>query len=59
MDEIDFRTYLSFLAENQIKHSFHLYACAVMKNHIPLMAVEPSLCQKCMGGQSLVIWRGN
>jgi len=35
MDEMDFRTYLSFLAEYQIKHSFRLYACALMKSHIP------------------------
>jgi len=29
MDEKDFRTYLSFVAEYQIKHSFHLCACAL------------------------------
>ena len=34
LDERDFRTYLSFLAEYKSKHSFHLYAYALMKNHV-------------------------
>lgn len=49
MDEKDFRTYLSFVAEYQIKHSFHLCACALMKSHIPLMAVEATPLSKVYG----------
>jgi len=49
LDEKDFRTYLSFLAEYKTKHSFHLYAYALMKNHLHLlMAVEETPLSKIM-----------
>ena len=49
LDERDFRTYLSFLAEYKSKHSFHLYAYALMKNHLHLlMAVEETPLSKIM-----------
>jgi REP element-mobilizing transposase RayT len=49
LDERDFRTYLSFLAEYKTKHSFHLYAYALMKNHLHLlMAVEETPLSKIM-----------
>ena len=37
LDEKDFRTYLSYLSEYKNKHSFHLYAYALMKNHLHLL----------------------
>ncbi len=49
LDEKDFRTYLSFLAEYKTKHSFHLYAYALMKSHLHLlMAVEETPLSKIM-----------
>ena len=49
LDEKDFRTYLSFLAEYKTKHSFHLYAYALMKNHLHLlMAIEETPLSKIM-----------
>jgi len=45
----DFRTYLSFLAEYRTKYSFHLYAYALMRNHLHLlMAVEETPLSKIM-----------
>ena len=49
LDEKDFRTYLSFLAEYKTKYSFHLYAYALIKNHLHLlMAVEETPLSKIM-----------
>lgn len=49
LDEKDFRTYLSYLSEYKNKHSFHLYAYALMKNHAHLlMAVEETPLSKVM-----------
>jgi putative transposase len=49
LDEKDFRTYLSFLAEYKSKHSFHLYAYALMKNHLHLlMEVKETPLSKIM-----------
>jgi len=35
LEEIDFKTYLSYLSEYKSKYSFYLYAYALMKNHSP------------------------
>jgi putative transposase len=49
LDEKDFITYLSYLSEYKSKHSFHLYAYALMKNHAHLlMAVEETPLSKVM-----------
>ena len=49
LDEKDFRTYLSFLAEYKTKHSFHLYTYALMKSHLHLlMPVEETPLSKIM-----------
>ena len=49
LDKKDFKTYLSFLAEYKRKFSFHLYAYALMKNHLHLlMAVEEIPLSKIM-----------
>jgi len=37
LDERDFRTYLSYLSEYKSKHSFSLYAYALLKNHLHLL----------------------
>jgi len=34
LDEKDFRTYLSYVSEYKAQYSFHLYAFALMRNHI-------------------------
>jgi REP element-mobilizing transposase RayT len=48
-DEKDFRTYLSYLSEYKNKYSFHLYAYALMRNHLHLlMEAEESPLSKIM-----------
>jgi REP element-mobilizing transposase RayT len=37
LDERDFGTYISYLSEYKNKHSFHLYAYALMKTHLHLL----------------------
>ncbi len=37
LDSVDFQTYLSYLAEYKSRFSFHLYAYALMKNHVHLL----------------------
>ncbi len=37
LDERDFGTYISYLSEYKKKHSFHLYAYALMKTHLHLL----------------------
>lgn len=37
LNEVDFKTYLSYLSEYKNKYHFHLYAYALMKNHLHLL----------------------
>ena len=37
LDKGDFRTYIAYLSEYKSKYSFHLYAYALMKNHLHLL----------------------
>src|SRR4030043_1826470 len=37
LDKADFQTYLSYLAEYKSRFSFHLYAYALMQNHLHLL----------------------
>lgn len=37
LDQRDFRTYISYLSEYKGKHSFYLYAYALMKTHLHLL----------------------
>lgn len=37
LNEVDFKTYLSYLSEYKTKYHFHLYAYALMKNHLHLL----------------------
>ena len=49
LDEGDFKTYLSYLSEYKSKYNFHLYAYALMKNHLHLLfEVEETPLSKIM-----------
>jgi putative transposase len=37
LDDTDLQTYLTYLSENKLKFSLHLYAYALMKNHLHLL----------------------
>lgn len=37
LDKEDFRTYIAYLSEYKSKYNFHLYAYALMKNHLHLL----------------------
>ncbi len=49
LDKGDFRTYLAYLLEYKNKYNFHLYAYALMKNHLHLLIeVEETPLSKIM-----------
>ena len=49
LDDADFQTYLAYLSEYKSKFSFHLYAYALMKNHLHLLlAVKETPLSKAM-----------
>jgi len=51
LDEQDYQRYLSYLSEYKSRHQFHLYAYALMRNHVHLLLeVEVTPLSKIMQG---------